>query len=272
MLQPPPPSVLSAFGVDKTAIHLKGGQGTTWRAASIVLKPSGSLMTVNWIAAIFDGLAEQQEFRFARPVKSAAGHWVENGWVAWNFIEGDVVKGHYKEKFAACEAFHKAIAHIPCPDFIKGKNDPWSIADRVAWQEREIEFHPDFLNVISQIQTLLKPLSLPSQAVHGDMLGNFLFADKKSPAIIDFSPAWRPAGFAKGVMIADAIAWESAGVDIFSLTGEAHLGQLILRGAFRRIVEQQEHMTQSGKKLDEALRDVKAYEKVILLLEESSIL
>jgi hypothetical protein len=98
------------------------------------------------------------------------------------------------------------------------------------------------------------------------MLGNFMFAEGLPPAVIDFCPSWRPAGFAKGVMIADAIAWEGAGADILRISDEPFLHQLVLRGALRRVAEQQQHLEQSDKPIDEVFPEAEPYGKVAELL------
>ena len=38
------------------------------------------------------------------------------------------------------------------------------------------------------------PIVTTSQLIHGDLTENILFAEGLSPAVIDFSPYWRPVG------------------------------------------------------------------------------
>lgn len=52
----------------------------------------------------------------------------------------------------------------------------------------------------------VRPVRLPSQLVHGDIAGNVLFAAGQSPAVIDFSPYWRPPGYALAVAAVDLLA------------------------------------------------------------------
>jgi hypothetical protein len=47
-------------------------------------------------------------------------------------------------------------------------------------------------------------------------LATVLFHAHLPPALIDFSPYWRPPGFASVVVIADALVWESADSRIHS--------------------------------------------------------
>jgi hypothetical protein len=37
-----------------------------------------------------------------------------------------------------------------------------------------------------------------------------LFHDGLPPAIIDFTPYWRPVGYASAIVVADALVWEGA--------------------------------------------------------------
>jgi hypothetical protein len=64
----------------------------------------------------------------------------------------------------------------------------------------------------------------PAQLVHGDLGGNVLFAPSLAPAIIDFSPYWRPPGYAEAVAAVDAFLWFGAGDHVLRGCG-AHGGQ-----------------------------------------------
>ena len=75
--------------------------------------------------------------------------------------------------------------------------------------------------------------------MHGDLTGNVLFEDGLPPAVIDFSPYWRPTGFASAVVVGDALLWE--GADESLLTAVAHVDdfpQFLLRALiFRAVVD-----------------------------------
>ena len=73
--------------------------------------------------------------------------------------------------------------------------------------------------------------------MHGDLTGNVLFAPGIPPAVIDFSPYWRPTAFAAAVVVGDALAWE--GADESLLGAVAHIAafpQFLLRALIYRIV------------------------------------
>jgi uncharacterized protein (TIGR02569 family) len=46
--------------------------------------------------------------------------------------------------------------------------------------------------------------------VHGDLYGTVLFAGTTAPGITDITPYWRPATWAAGVVVVDAMAWGEA--------------------------------------------------------------
>lgn len=52
-----------------------------------------------------------------------------------------------------------------------------------------------------------KPTKSPNQLVHGDLYGTVLFAGTAPPGITDITPYWRPASWAAGVAVVDALSW-----------------------------------------------------------------
>jgi len=54
------------------------------------------------------------------------------------------------------------------------------------------------------------PEGLTCQVIDGDLSGNVLFASGQVPAVIDFVPYWRPAGFSLAIVVADAVSWFGA--------------------------------------------------------------
>ena len=80
-------------------------------------------------------------------------------------------------------------------------------------------------------------MRLPAQLIHGDLGGNVLFAPGQPPAVIDFSPYWRPVGLALAVAAVDALTWSGADPAILDqLGGEPELGQLLARAHVYRLV------------------------------------
>ena len=121
---------------------------------------------------------------------------------------------------AVGERFHAALDGVPRPSLIDTRTDQWAIGDRVAWGELPAA---RFAHVkhLPRLVDALRPIDAPSQLVHGDLTGNVLFAPGLPPAVIDFSPYWRPTGFASAVVVGDALAWE--GADESLLDAVAHV-------------------------------------------------
>ena len=259
---------MKTFGVNSEPSCFDTGQGTTFRCGDVVLKPTDNIEEAEWIAELFDSLEDQKTFRFPRPVKSLEGEWIVDGWIAWSYVRGNVtLSNNLKEQFEICDDFHRMLRDVPKPDFIDKRDDPWSIADRVAWQEVLPKYDQAFMDYIDQILPLLKPIEVSNQLIHGDFLGNVLFEPGSLPTVIDFSFYWRPVGFAKAVMIVDALAYGNADKTVFKfLENNKDSRQLILRALLRRIVEQVEHVKQSRTEKTKALSEIKQLQKVLDLL------
>ena len=250
MADPPPPHVLAAFGVEGAVTALAGGQGESFRAGAIVLKRTGDPAEGQWIGDLFSSL-EGSGFRVPRPAPSRAGGWVVSGWTAFEFVEGHPAGpngGRWPETLAACRAFHRALASEPEPAFIRRATHAWAFADRLAWGELTVEPLGPYGDGIARLERLLRPVDLPSQAIHGDFTANVLFATGRPPCVIDFSPYWRPALFAEAVVVADAISWTSApeSLAITWCEGKPAAVQLIIRAVLRRVYELDQH-TRRGR-------------------------
>jgi uncharacterized protein (TIGR02569 family) len=172
----PPHSVLTAFGAVGSPEPLPGGQGTSWRAGAIVLKPLDGLPeAVEWQANV---LAEIRatSIRVAPPIRARDGRMVVDGWTAWKHVDGHHAERRWPDIIAAGTQFHHAFAGVPRPQFIARYDDPWAIGDRVAWGEHPID---EFKAVphIARLRDRLRPVDTPSQVIHGDLTGNVLFSD-----------------------------------------------------------------------------------------------
>jgi uncharacterized protein (TIGR02569 family) len=263
-----PRGVLRAFGVELLAVPLAGGQGEAFRAGDLVFKPVSNAEEMEWASELLSAL-EGPGFRVPKPVRAGDGRWVADGWAASRFIEGQhggPNGGHWAETIAACEAFHAALRDAARPAFLDTRMDAWSVADRMAWGEQPIEALPEFAEPVERLAKLLRPVELPSQVVHGDFTANVLFADGQAPGVIDFSPYWRPAGFAVGVIVVDALTWGGADASIFELT--AHIpsfAQLLVRAELRRVLELDQH-TRRG--LAGRAAEVPPHLRTIALIEQ----
>lgn len=242
MHTPPRPSadVLKAFGINDEPILLKGGQGSTWRAGDVVLKPTNSEEKSSWCAELIESLPQDQ-YRVARHKKAHTNAWVYEGWEVIEFIKGAHLQDHWKEKIAVCNGFNGLLTSIPKPYFIDKRTDLWAIAEKMIWEELPLSFDERLYGYVQKIKAYLKPITIANQLIHGDITGNMLFAEGLPQGIIDFTPIYRPKEYALAILIVDAITWEGADASIFSyVKNEANMFQLLLRAAFFRTLTMSE--------------------------------
>jgi uncharacterized protein (TIGR02569 family) len=242
-----PAGVLAAFGMDGAEpVRLAGGRGTAWRAGQVVLKPADSLREGRWFAEVYDALTGPG-FRVPRPVRAVTGDWVAQGWTAWQWVAGAAadwsgVSPRWPELIAVSRALHAALAGVPVPEWRASVENPWTIGDAVAWGERDPGplLGPGAGQIAGQVRQLLaalRPADLPDQLIHADLAGNVLFADGAPPAVIDFSPLYRPAGLPLAIVAVDALMWHQARPEMLGqLADEPELDQLLARALVYRLV------------------------------------
>ncbi len=255
--------IANRFGSDQPAICLRGGQGSTFRSGSIIIKQADSEVEGVWLAETFQRLASTHEIRVPKPVLSVNGRWIEEGYVAWSFVQGEYFQGGYREKLLACDAYSKLLEGLAKPPFLTTRMNAWSVADRKAWGEESLQYEQEFLQICHGLLIHVETLDLSAQVIHGDFSGNVLFADGLPPAVIDFSPYWRPADFAKAVILMDAAVWDrtvsAKDLSEFFATIE-NIRQLGLRAALRRIFEQFEHIKMRGRNRLNCLAEATKYQ------------
>jgi uncharacterized protein (TIGR02569 family) len=242
-----PDEVLASFGVAGVVpVRLPGGQGTTWRAGPMVLKPADSVREGRWFADVYDGL-NGPGFRVPRPVRAVSGDWVALGWTCWRWVAGTAadwsgVSPRWPELIAVSRALHAALADVQVPGWQNTIENPWVIGDQVAWGEREpgALLGPAAGELAGQVRRLLaalRPVGLPNQLIHADLAGNVLFADGLPPAVIDFSPLVRPAALPLAVVAVDTLQWSQALPEILDhLADEPEFDQLLARALIYRHV------------------------------------
>jgi uncharacterized protein (TIGR02569 family) len=136
----------------------------------------------------------------------------------------------------AGEAFHRAIAALPRPSFLDQRDDPWTYGDRLAFGEAVPPGSTAPSALIAPLLEACREISSPSQVVHGDLLGNVLFAEGLPPAIIDWPAYWRPPAWAAAVAVTDAMVWHEAPPAV--LDRWSHLpewGQMLVRALLYRL-------------------------------------
>lgn len=236
----PADAVVRRFGGDAEPVLLPGGQGATWRAGSIILKPAPDDIEAAWAADVFEHL-EGPGFRVPRPVRIDEGGWTFEGWCAWEYLDAKAAGpngGRWAETLATCLAFHRALEGVPCPAFLSQRDNPWARADRMTFGEPPLVVSNEVRPLAERLTAAMAPLEQPEQLIHGDFTGNVLFAPGQPPAVIDFSPYWRPASFAAAVIAVDGLAWGGmtpAELRIFDDVPD--FPQAMVRAALRRLLE-----------------------------------
>ena len=256
--------IAGQFGCNVDLIHFPDGQGHTYRCGDIVIKRAVNEAEHIALAAILAELPNSTKLRLPKPVMSTDGRLVVDGYVAWTFLTGDDLCGHYTEKVAAIDAYNELFQNVAKPTFIDERTDGWSIADRVSWGEETKTYEPVFQNLIDEITPLLEAIDLPAQLIHGDMARHILLAPKQPPAIIDITPYWRPKDFAHAMMMVTDVAWwEGEIADFDFLKTRPHWRQLVIRAALKRIIEQPEQMEYIGKDRTVAIERAEAYSRAL---------
>ena len=152
------------------------------------------------------------------------------GWRADTFVAGTPEPRH-DEVVSAAVRLHEATAKLERPRFLtQPPVAPWSdvdvfiAADRAAWEDRPLQSLPPGARVSPgpsgrpALDRADQPAGRaaqarrksPNQLVHGDLYGTVLFAGTAAPGITDITPYWRPASWAAGVVVVDALSWGEA--------------------------------------------------------------
>lgn len=223
-----PGAVLRAFGLD-VDVPLRP-IGKAFVADHLVLKHVENAEEAAWCAETL-AMVRAEGVRIARPVRGSEGAWVVDGWTATERVGGRNGP-RWTETLDAGRAFHRAVAQVPRPDMLDRRTHRWARADRLAWGEGEPAERPPLIDALLE---RARPLDLPSQIVHGDLAGNVLFAEGLDPAVIDFSPYWRPPGWALAVAVVDAIVWSRASYELIDALDTDERDQLLARATLFRL-------------------------------------
>ncbi len=218
----------ATFGLREVTPVSLGDWDGGWRLGDVVLSPVADHARAAWSAKVREHL-DVDGLRVARPVRATDGRYVVSGWRADTYLDGAPEPRH-DEVVSVSLRLHKATDQLERPRFLSQPPvPPWVdvdvfvAADRCAWEAVPLRSlraggvpsvpTPDAqrsLELIGQLATLRKPVHQPDQLVHGDLFGTVLFAGAATPGLTDITPYWRPAAWAAGVIVVDALAWGGA--------------------------------------------------------------
>ncbi|UKN42105.1 TIGR02569 family protein [Mycobacterium lepromatosis] len=228
-VEPPPEHVLSAFGLTGVQpVPLGASWEGGWRCGEVVLSMVADNARAAWSARVRETLFVDG-VRLARPVRSTDGRYVVSCWQANTFVAG-TPEARHDEVLSAAVRLHEATGTLERPRFLtQGPTPRWAdvdifiAADRAAWESQPLQSVPSgawtapltvdgqrSVDLINQLAGLRKPTRSPNQLVHGDLYGTMLFVGTAAPGITDITPYWRPASWAAGVVVVDALSWGEA--------------------------------------------------------------
>jgi uncharacterized protein (TIGR02569 family) len=176
------------------------------------LRPTEGEEETAWKSEVLSRLGPNAHFAVPAPVATQDGGWVRDGWHAMEWRPGHADERRVDEIIRAGNAFHEAVASEPRPAFLDESDDAWSVADRIAWEEES----PPENAFLEKLMAEYGEVRTAGQIIHGDLLGNALFADPRPPTLIDWAPYWRPAGLGAAIAVVDAACWHGLPLDELS--------------------------------------------------------
>ncbi|NMP23128.1 aminoglycoside phosphotransferase [Sulfobacillus harzensis] len=214
---------------------LPGGMGRSILVDDVVFKRVDDEEETSWCQNVLSRI-RPEDYRLPEPILSPQGHWVESGYTATRWVAGEPGPGgRFNEILRVSRSLHRALRDLPRPDFLDRRQHRWAKADRSAWEDQPLNWMPDIRERAQKLQRMREPLDLPEQIIHGDLAGNVLFSPRLPPAVIDFSPYWRPAGFADAMILGDGLLWHDDD-EVRSLIPRTHVfRQLLIRAMLARL-------------------------------------
>lgn len=260
----PAREVLGAFGLSGEPVVLTGGLDPAYRVGDVVLKRADSADEVAWKSELLARIAESG-FRVARPARALDDSWTADGWMASRYVEGPLEPKDWGQMIEAASAFHAALAAEPRPSFLDSLDHRWARAHRAVWEEGQVEPLEVVRPRLERLRSLVGRVSSVPQLIHSDLAGNVLFAEGRFPAILDFSPWWAPVSYAEGILVADALLWHGAGIEILGLVAEpTAFPETLARGALFRLLAVNEGAKEGHP---EYLEELPRYDRLIALIE-----
>lgn len=212
----PPPKVLRAFSVEISATGVAVLSAGAWRAGAVVLKRAHApIAWLEWEERFCRRVVDDG-FRLQRLRRASDGRVAVEGWIARDFLVGEHVTGAWEARIGIGMAFLAELRRATPlgPTVPEPRTDAWARADRMAWEEEPIPAVAMADAAVAELVRGRRPVTDAPQVVHGDLTGNMLFHPALPPAIIDFSPYFRPPGYAVAVIAADAVVSRAAGLDV----------------------------------------------------------
>ena len=131
----PGAAVLAAFGSPGDPVEVAGGESPAWIAGDLVFKRAPSGNEWRWLGEHLPSVREEG-FRLAKPVAALDRRWVVDGWGAVAKLPGaPPTTPRWGDVLALSHRVHLEMRHLPRPSFVDRRTHPWSVGDRVAWDD-----------------------------------------------------------------------------------------------------------------------------------------
>ena len=209
----PPPAVLEAFGLRGEPVGLVGGEGLAFRVGGVVLKRVHDVAEAEWTQSMLAAI-DEDGFRVAAPIRAAGGLWVHDRWAASRFIAGLRPAAPRWHEIVACGLRFGAAAERARSrhtEALAARTHRWAVADRVAWDEADVDLPPPASEVRAALADLASPDPVGERSfVHGDLSGNVFVDQAGQFVVLDVSPYLRPRRWAAAIVVADAVLWHGA--------------------------------------------------------------
>jgi hypothetical protein len=152
--------------------------------------------------------------RVPEPVRWADGSWVAGGRIVSHFVPGLVPMAPDWDRIigVGLRFGEAATALAPPPDVLHRRTHRWAVADRVAWDEADVDLdQPEARELLARLRALVPDGPIDRRAVvHGDLTGNVFLDSDGQPVVLDISPYLRAPGWGAAVVTADAVLWNGA--------------------------------------------------------------
>ncbi len=202
------------FSAKGVIFPLHGGGEKAWCVGNAVFKHEGGGDEILWKCALLSGL-ETAGFRVPRYRKAKSGYWTALGWTCSTWLDGENVENgsnsDWLRVMRAGADFQNALKGEPKPEWMNERESIQALADQTAWGEQEVDWLPELRPLFEQLMQKSEGCQRqPCQLIHGDLSGDVLLHPDMDPAVIDFSPYWRPALMGLACVAADALLWHGA--------------------------------------------------------------
>ncbi|MEO1064199.1 MAG: phosphotransferase [Actinomycetota bacterium] len=236
----PSADVLRGFGLDGASpAPLPGGEGTSFLAGELVLKPTADVELARWCQELAARCSSTRAVLPA-PVAGRAGDWVVDGWTATTYVTG--LRPLVDEPRLVIEtglhlASAVAAAGIADTGPVRLRTDRWARADRFVWGEEELALEAEPAAIAEALRHRCGPADGDPTVIHGDLSGN-VFADPAGRSVVlDLTPYVRPVRYGSAIVVADHLLWNDGDVALVDLLDGDEDG--LARALLFRLVSEQ---------------------------------